>query len=200
VLWFFAGTMLTVLAHAPLYAYFSLYLLQLGYAKPVIGLMWAVGVAAEVVFFACAGRFFARLADHRWLVLAALASAVRFAFTAAFADVFVLLLLVQLSHALTFAAQHMACTSVIARHFPERLRARGSALYATLGYGVPGVLGGLGGGLISEAFGLAASFWAAALVALAAAICCAMAARADNPVAARLMSRSDEKAAPADLP
>jgi PPP family 3-phenylpropionic acid transporter len=184
VLWFFAGTMLTVLAHAALYGFFSLYLRQLGYDKPAIGAMWAVGVVAEVIFFAFAGRLFARLTDHHWLVLAALATAVRFALTAAYADVPVVLALLQTSHALTFAAQHMACTSVIARHFPDRLRARGSALYATLGYGVPGVLGGLGGGWVSDAFGLGATFVGAALVALAAAVCCAIAARADNAIAA----------------
>jgi len=85
---------------------------------------------------------------------------------------------------LTFAAQHLACTSLIARHFPDSLRARGSALYSTLGYGVPGVLGGLAGGLLSERFGLASVFWAAALAALASAGCCAMAARAATPTQA----------------
>ena len=167
VLWFFAGVMLTVLAHSSLYAFFSLYLDQLGYGKPAVGAMWAVAVAAEIVFFALAGRRFERIGVYRWLVLAALVSAARFALTAAFGDVPAVLVLAQLTHALTFAAQHMACTSLIARHFPDRLRARGSALYSTLGYGVPGVLGGLAGGLLSERFGLAAVFWAASLAALA---------------------------------
>lgn len=142
--------MLSALAHSALYVFFSLYLVQLGYGKGAIGAMWAAGVAAEVVFFAVAGRFFARLGDHRWLVLAGAVAAVRFALTAAFADVPSLLLVVQTSHALTFGAQHMACTSVIARHFPDASRARGSALYAALGYGVPGVLGGLAGGAIAQ--------------------------------------------------
>jgi len=53
-----------------------------------------------------------------------------------------------------------------------------------LGYGVPGVLGGLAGGWISERLGLAAVFWAAALVSLAAAACGTMASRADNADAA----------------
>ena len=187
VLWFFAGVMLTVLAHSSLYAFFSLYLDHLSYGKPAVGAMWAVSVAAEIVFFAFAGRWFDRLDVYHWLVLAALVSALRFALTAAFGDVPSVLVLVQLTHALTFAAQHMACTSLIARHFPDSLRARGSALYSTLGYGVPGVLGGLAGGLLSERFGLAAVFWAAALAALASAACCSMAARAaereraDNP-------------------
>ena len=31
--------------------------------------MWAVSVAAEIVFFALAGRHFARIDPYRWLVL-----------------------------------------------------------------------------------------------------------------------------------
>jgi PPP family 3-phenylpropionic acid transporter len=77
----------------------------------------------------------------------------------------------------------MACTSLIARHFPDRLRVRGQALYSTLGYGVPGVVGGLAGGLLSQAFGLGAVFWAASVVALASAACCVMAARTQGQAA-----------------
>ncbi len=185
VLWFFAAVMLTVLAHSALYAFFSLYLIQLGYDKPAVGMFWAVSVAAEIVFFTFAGRFFSRLDEMRWLLLAACVTAVRFAATAAFADLPVVLVVAQLTHALTFAAQHMACTSLIARHFPDRLRGRGQALYSTLGYGVPGVIGGLAGGLVSQALGLAAVFWAAAGVALASAACCVMAARAQREAATR---------------
>ena len=135
------------------------------------------------MFFALAGRHFARLDEYRWLVVAALVTALRFAATAAFGQVVWVLVLAQLTHAITFAAQHMACTSLIARHFPDRLRTRGSALYTTLGYGVPGVVGGVAGGLLSEAFGLAAVFWAAALSALASAACCAMAGRRERSAA-----------------
>jgi MFS transporter, PPP family, 3-phenylpropionic acid transporter len=137
VRWFFAGVMLTVLAHTALYAFFSLYLTSLGYGKPAVGMLWGVSVAVEIVFFALAGRYFARIGEYRWLVLVALVTAVRFALTAGFGSVPAVLVLAQLMHALTFAAHHMACTSLIARHFPDRLRARGSALYTTLGYGAP---------------------------------------------------------------
>ncbi len=178
VRWFFAGVMLTVLAHTALYAFFSLYLDSLGYGKPAVGMLWGVSVAVEIVFFALAGRHFARLGEYRWLVLAALVTAARFALTAGFGSVPAVLVLAQLMHALTFAAHHMACTSLIARHFPDRLRARGSALYTTLGYGVPGVVGGVAGGALSERFGLPAVFWAASLAALASAGCCVMAGRA----------------------
>jgi hypothetical protein len=59
------------------------------------------------------------------------------------------LVLAQLTHAITFAAHHLACIAEVNRFFPGRLRGRGQALYTTLGYGVPGVLGGLGGGWLS---------------------------------------------------
>jgi PPP family 3-phenylpropionic acid transporter len=184
VRWFFASVMQTVLAHASLYAFFSLYLDSLGYGKAAVGAMWAVSVVAEIAFFALAGRRFARFDPHHWLIAASLAAALRFAATAAFGAVPAVLAACQLLHVLSFAAHHMACTSLIARHFPDRLRARGSALYSVLGYGVPGVVGGIAGGALSEHFGLAAVFWAAAVAGLGGAACAGVAARraaADNP-------------------
>ena len=139
VAWFFAGVFLTVLAHTSLYAFYSLYLASLGYGKGEIGLLWAVGVVAEVVWFWFQGRWLHRLSMHGWLVVAALASALRFALIAAFGASVAVLVVAQCLHALTFAAQHSACIAVITRHFPGRLRGRGQALYTVLGYGASGV-------------------------------------------------------------
>ena len=65
----------------------------------------------------------------------------------------VVLLLTQLTHAVTFAAQHAACITLVARYFPGRLRGRGQALYTTLGYGASGVIGGVAGGALIERWG-----------------------------------------------
>ena len=81
-------------------------------------------------------------------------------------------MLTQSLHALSFAAQHAAAISLVDRHFPGALRGRGQALYSTLGYGLSGVIGGVAGGAISERFGFAALFGAAALVSVAATACC----------------------------
>ena len=81
------------------------------------------------------------------------------------------LLLAQALHALTFAAHHTSCIALLSHHFPGRLRARGQALYTVLAYGVPGVVGGLLGGLLSQRFGLASVFWAAMLAAAVASVC-----------------------------
>jgi PPP family 3-phenylpropionic acid transporter len=180
IAWFFAGVFLTVLAHTSLYAFYSLYLASLGYAKGEIGLLWSIGVVVEIVWFYFQGRWITRLSLHGWLVAAALASALRFALIAAFGGSVVVLVFAQCLHALSFAAQHSACIAVITRHFPGRLRGRGQALYAVLGYGASGVLGGVAGGALSEAFGFAAVFWAATAAALAAAGCCAQALRSER--------------------
>ncbi len=178
--WFFAGCFLTVLAHTALYAFYSLYLASLGYGAAEIGLLWAAGVVVEVGWFYSQGRWSHLLPVHGWLVLAALVSSLRFALIAGFAAHPVVLVLAQMLHALTFAAQHSACIAVITRHFPGRLRGRGQALYTVLGYGASGVIGGVAGGALSQSFGFASVFWAASAIGLAAAFCCRRALLAER--------------------
>ncbi|HET7528380.1 MAG TPA: MFS transporter, partial [Burkholderiaceae bacterium] len=139
VAWFFAGVFLTVLAHVSLYAFFSLFAVSFGMSETAIGLLWSLGVLVEIVFFWTQGHWFERLSMHNWLLLAALVAALRFAAMAAFGNVMTVLLLTQLTHAVTFAAQHAACITLVARYFPGPLRGRGQALYTTLGYGLSGV-------------------------------------------------------------
>ncbi len=121
---------------------------------------------------------------------------------AAFGAWVVVLVFAQCLHALTFAAQHSAIIAVITRHFPGRLRGRGQALYAVLGYGASGVLGGVAGGALSELMGFAAVFWAASAVALAGRVVLPRgpcAPRARRPERARVFRRRWAQLAPADL-
>ena len=185
VAWFFASVFFTVLAHTSLYAFFSLYLVSLGYGKAAVGVLWAVSVVVEIAFFWTQGRWFPWLTPHRWLQVVAGVTALRFVVTAAGGSVVWLLVLAQASHAVTFAAHHAACIALVHRLFPDRLRGRGQALYTTLGYGLSGVVGGVGGGWLISHLGFAAVFWAAALCALLAWACASLsaaAARAAEPV------------------
>jgi PPP family 3-phenylpropionic acid transporter len=60
---------------------------------------------------------------------------------------------------------------MVHRLFPGRLRGRGQALYTVLGYGLSGVVGGVGGGFIIEYLGFQAAFAAAMCTAIAAWYC-----------------------------
>ena len=178
VAWFFVSVFFTVLAHTSVYAFFSLYLVSLGYRKSAVGALWAVSIAAEIVFFWTQGRWFGWLRPQRWLEVVAGATALRFAVTAIGGGYWPLLALAQAAHAVTFAAHHSACIALVHRFFPGRLRGRGQALYTTLGYGLSGVLGGVGGGWLISGFGYAAVFWSAAGCALVALACARRAAAA----------------------
>lgn len=178
VAWFFASAFFVVLAHTVLYAFLSLYLAHLGYGKAAIGLLWAVSVGAEIAFFAFQGRFFARLKPHRWLQWVGAVAALRFGVIALAGSVPVVLFLAQLSHAVTFAAHHASCIAMIHRLFPDRLRGRGQALYTILGYGLSGVIGGVGAGWIIDRLGFEAAFATSSAMAIAGWACAVRSQRA----------------------
>jgi PPP family 3-phenylpropionic acid transporter len=184
VAWFFASVFFTVLAHTSVYAFLSLYLDALGYGKPAVGALWAVSVAVEIICFATQGRWYPLLPPYRWLQLVAGATVLRFAATALGGVFAPVLVLAQAAHALTFAAHHATCISLVQHHFPGRLRGRGQALYSTLGYGLSGLLGGVGGGWLISQLGYAAVFWAASACGLAAWVCARRAALAAVPASA----------------
>jgi PPP family 3-phenylpropionic acid transporter len=171
VAWFFASVFLTVLAHTSLYVFLSLYLDSLGYSKGEVGAVWAVSVVVEIAFFWSQGHWFSRWSAHTWLLIAAVASVLRFGAMAALGGSWILLVATQCLHAVTFAAHHAACIGLIDRHFAGPWRGRGQALYSTLGYGLSGVAGGVAGGAISHRWGFEAVFAAAAAVAALAAAC-----------------------------
>ncbi len=184
VAWFFGSVFFTVLAHTSLYAFFSLYLVSLGYGKAAVGALWAVSVAVEIGVFWGQGRWFGWASPHRWLQIVAAVTALRFSATAAFGGWVPVLVLAQMSHAITFAAHHAACIAVIHKLFPDRLRGRGQALYTTLGYGLPGVLGGVGGGWLISHLGFASVFWAATASSVLAWLCATRSARLSEGLSA----------------
>ncbi|MEZ5703041.1 MAG: MFS transporter [Burkholderiaceae bacterium] len=158
VRWFFAAVFFHVLSHIFIYVFFSLYLDSLGYSKAVIGMLWAVSVVIEIVWFLTQGRWLPRMSLTAWLVLASALMVLRMGITAGLPWVWPLLLLAQALHAITFAAHHSVCIALLLTPFSGAAQGRGQALYTVVGYGLPGVLGGLGGGLLSSAHGCRVCF------------------------------------------
>lgn len=181
VQWLFASMFFHVLSHMGIYVFFSLYLDALGYSKSMIGLLWAVSVLVEVGWFFTQSRWLPLLSLTGWLVLCGAATVLRMGLTATSASVLSLLLLAQVLHAITFAAHHSVCIALLSHHFPGRLRGRGQALYTVIGYGFPGVLGGLAGGVLSEKYGLASVFIAAVATSLIATACAFRVWRLQHP-------------------
>lgn len=140
---FFLSSFMMVAAHSALYVFYSLYLAQIGYTKTVIGLMWSLGVVAEIIFFYFQAPIFRRL-GAKALMLASLAIAVgRFLLIGFAAHSLFWLLVAQILHAATFAAHHSSSVMTMQRWFSGPLQARGQALYISISYGLGGVFGGL---------------------------------------------------------
>ena len=150
VRWFLLSGFFMIFAHAALYVFYSLYLADLGYDKFQIGLFWALGVGAEVIFFYFQSKVLSRLDAAVVLQIAFGIGVFRFILIAFFPVTWVLIL-AQLMHAGTFGAHHSAATKLLQRWFTGPLQARGQALMATVSYGLGGTLGGLVAGWLWDA-------------------------------------------------
>ena len=171
VQWFFAAMFFQVMSHFSVYAFFSLYLDSLGYTKSAIGLLWALSVVAEMVWFFLQGRLISLLPMSHWMLVCSVAGVMRLGLTAGLAGMVAALVVAQWLHALSFAAHHTACIAVVSRRFPGRLRGRGQALFTAIGYGFGGTLGVLAGGAVAQQFGYRTMFAVAALLAVAGSVC-----------------------------
>lgn len=149
VRWFLLSGFFMQFAHAALYVFYSLYLANLGYDKLQIGLFWALGVFAEVIFFYYQSKVLSRVDPELVLQASFGIGVIRFALMA-FLPMTSILIIAQVMHAGTFAAHHSAATKLLQRWFTGPLQARGQALMATVSYGFGGTLGGLFAGWIWE--------------------------------------------------
>ncbi len=161
VRWFFVSLFFHALSHMSIYIFMSLYLDELGYSKTFIGVMWALSVLVEIVWFYTQGRWLGKFKLRTWLVIAAMGTVVRMLAMATAAEFLWVLILAQALHALTFAAHHTVCIALVSHYFPGGLRGRGQALFTVIGYGLTGVTAGFAGGWLSTHFGLHSVFWAA---------------------------------------
>lgn len=162
----FVACLCSQMSFAPYYNFFTLFLERHGHARSLSGVLWAIAVVAEIGLFFYMSRVMARVGAKRLLVAALAATVGRWLLTVAFANSFAALVVIQLSHALTFGAYHACAMHYVFRLFPARLQGRGQALYNASAYGIGGSLGSLGAGAIWDYVSPEASFLIAALIAL----------------------------------
>lgn len=177
VIAFFISTFLMIAAHASLYVYYSLYLSQIGYSKTVIGLMWSLGVVAEILFFYFQAPLFRRFGVTTLMLASLLIGVVRFLMIGFGAESMVMLLIAQILHAATFGVHHSASVATLQRWFAGPLQARGQALFISVSYGLGGSLGGLLLSACWDTFGARIVYMTAALFCLAGWIAAALSYR-----------------------
>ena len=154
-------------AHGTLYAFFSLHLERSGYRATTIGVLWTLGVLAEIVVFIFLPQLFRRFSLPTLLAWSFACAVARFLALAWLAHVPWVLVLAQLLHAATFGAFHAAAVAAVHRVFPQAAHARGQTLFSSVTYGAGGAAGALAAGVLWEAGGPQLAFSASALFGLA---------------------------------
>lgn len=154
-------------AHAALYAFFTIHLQAAGYGGVAIGVLWTLGVVAEIFVFALLPALFRRYTLSAVLIFSLLCAVVRFAAIGWGISHLWLLGLVQVLHAATFGTFHAASVAAVHRLFPGPALGRGQGLFSSASYGAGGAAGALVAGWSWQAMGPEATFTLAALFGLA---------------------------------
>jgi len=124
-----AAASLVQASHAVYYGFSTLDWSAHGLSGGTIGALWALGVAAEIVLFAVSSRIPA-LSPTLLIAFGAAGGALRWT-AMAFDPPALLLLLLQVLHALSFGATHLGTMAYLARAAPEGSRAAAQGDVAT---------------------------------------------------------------------
>ncbi len=166
VVFLLAAGLFMMAAHGALYVFYSIHLVAHGYGKTMVGLLWTLGVVAEIGVFLLMPRIVTRTSMRAILLACFALAALRFALIGWAVGILGLLILAQVLHGATFGAHHVATMAALNRWFVPGQQARAQALYGSVAYGI----GGLGGALLSGALwtnaGPAITFSASAFLAL----------------------------------
>jgi len=149
-------------SHAVFYAFGSLHWRALGLDAFTIGILWAVGVVAEIAVFIWARPLLERTGPA-WLILAGgLFALPRWIITARAEDP-LLIAGMQVLHAATFGLAHVGAMQFIARATPPDVSASAQGLLATANAGIALGFATLASGPLYAAFGGDAYFAMAAM-------------------------------------
>ena len=129
-------------AHAVLYTFGTLHWRAQGISSAMIGLLWAIGVGAEIFLFLYSGAIMRRLGAVSLLNIGATAAVLRW-LAMAFDPPLALLLPLQILHGASYGAAHLGAIHFIARAVPETQAGTAQALYATITAGI-----GMGGAML----------------------------------------------------
>lgn len=99
-------------SHATYYVYSTIYWTSIGISVSQTSLLWALGVLAEIALFFFSSRLFQHWSVSRIFYLAAIVCALRWA-GLAYAQDFWVILALQLTHSITYAASHYAIVRYI---------------------------------------------------------------------------------------
>jgi PPP family 3-phenylpropionic acid transporter len=165
--WLLAATALHWVACAPYHGTFSIFVVSLGLPPSVVGLSTGLGVAAELGVMLLYPRVARLISPRHLLVLAFVASALRWAGLSVVTSAPAIAAL-SLLHGMTFGAFYVAAIALMTHRVPPHLRSSGQGLFAAITLGLGGLVGYASAGAGFDWLGGHRLFAAASLLELAA--------------------------------
>jgi PPP family 3-phenylpropionic acid transporter len=166
VVFLLAAGLLMTAAHGALYVFYSIHLVEQGYGKTLVGLLWTLGVVAEIAVFLLMARISVRVSLRRILLACFALATLRFLMIGWGVAFIGVLVLAQLLHGASFGAHHAATMAALNRWFEPGQQARAQALYGSVAYGAGGLGGALLAGALWEKAGAGITFSTSSLLAL----------------------------------
>ena len=158
VLAFLAVCFLMLCSHGPYYTFYTIYLEEQGYSSHMIGVLWAVGVIAEVIIFLIMHRLLPVFGTRKLLIVTLLLTTLRWLLIGFFVNDLTMLFLAQLIHAFSFGVFHSVGISLVHEYFTGSHQGRGQALYSSTSYGAGVAVGSLVSGLVWDQWGAGVLF------------------------------------------
>jgi PPP family 3-phenylpropionic acid transporter len=157
---------LMLVSHGAYYGFFSIHLENLGYGSTFIGLAWAVAVISEILVMVQSKEIFKRFSLENVLVFSFIMAAFRW-FTLFFTTSPVIILLIQITHAITYGTFHIASILYIDSLSPDEAKTLGQAVNNAVTYGLGIMIGFFMSGYLYESTGSFFLFGVSGLIALA---------------------------------
>ena len=129
-------------AHGVFYTFGVLHWREQGLDTAWSGMLWGVAIVCEVVLFAYSAAVLRRVGPVQLIILGCGAAVVRWLLMG-FDPPLALLVLLQISHSLTYTASHIGAIHFMSRVVPDQQSGTAQALYASVTGGI-----GLGGAML----------------------------------------------------
>ena len=153
------------LSHGPFYAFFAIYLSENSYNTNLIGIIWSLGVIAEILIFMKISSWIPKYGLQNLFIISFIFAIARWLLISFFADNIILVVIATLFHAITYGMYHAVSISLIHEYFTGELQGRGQALYSSVSFGLGGSIGSFYSGYLWESAGGSTVFLYASLFA-----------------------------------
>lgn len=141
--------MFITITHRANDSFIGLFITSLGGSESLVGIGWFIALVSEAFIFAFAYKWFKKDRALFFIILASILYTMRWILFAVSKDPLIILS-GQILHGLTFGIFYLSSLDYISNLIPNRLKSSGHLIFYSVFFGLSGIIGSIGGGLIFD--------------------------------------------------